>query len=1198
MTDIVQKCLSRLADQVGLTENERRVFLAVVISENKIQEKVADELGLNPSALRNAMSRVYDKFHFHQGSKGKLKILKSYVNGQCSIQSSVPTRLYTAEMPTVHQFLGREEELRTLVDYIESNCRLVSLLGIKGIGKTVLAVKLVESVKNEFEVVIWQDLRSISTFEDLLESLIRSLSNTNDILSPSIHRINWLINHFKEHKCLLILDDVTHIIHNADASRQCCNFFRQIANQHDPDFRSFILITGNELPLDLTGNFHYHEIRVEGLDIDNVKKLLQSQDDPLFVDPPENPEEIWESFVAYYGGNPKALMIAAAAIRRLHDGDIVQFIKPKTRCGLLPVHDAIKSLLDEQFNLLTDLEKQIMFWLAIGIEPMYAEEINENIIFDDNKRNSSSGVDNLLNKSLIEKRSSTSSGKRRGFTQVPIIMDYVTDILVCNVCDEIESGDFNILNSHSLVAAQAKDYVRDIQLRRILEPIAEKLIQLHKGNKSVIKTRLDKILLKWRTENFYSGYLGGNIVNLFRQLKIDISGYDLSELPIWQANFQGMDLQDVNLKNSDLFRSNFSENLSSVLSVSFSPDGLSFATGEANGDIRIWDARNHTSLQQIKGHNSQVWSINYSPDGKTLASGSEDGVTPIKLLNTTDEQNQLFPDTQSIEPQCVRSIVFSPDNRILAVAGNNGIEVRDRNTNKLHHRLPANEIYSISFISDNILASGSQDGTISLWNVDSGENLHQCKEHSDTVRSIASIPKKSLFASGSEDGTVRVWIENNGNSSCLYSYSYPQTKHVYAVAFHQDEEMLAIGAVEYDTDGLEIHTVRLWNILTKKVDQVLRGHGKQIRALAFSPDPLERNLLISTGDDCKIKLWNVYTGKCIKTLHGYTNRIWSITSDNVCGVFASGGEDNKLHIWSSTSWQCEKILPGHSDWIWSVAFSPDGTTVASSSEDNEIRLWNLKTDDCKLLKKHTERVRAVAFSPNGKFLASGSNDRSVILWDIETGEPYKVFDEESGGHQRRVLSVAFNYDGSLIASSSRDTTIRLWSTDSETYSRTLKGHQGEVHSIAFTNGGKNLVSGSFDTTLKLWSLEDDEPEKTVCTLRGHQGGVLSVCSFPNDKFLASSGHDQKIKIWDLETGDFLYDLSGHEGPVESIAISRDAKILLSSSQDQTIKIWDLKSRTCMRTLTPEKPYRGMKIAGVKRLSVPEQALLDLGAVKI
>lgn len=161
-------------------------------------------------------------------------------------------------------------------------------------------------------------------------------------------------------------------------------------------------------------------------------------------------------------------------------------------------------------------------------------------------------------------------------------------------------------------------------MRLILQPVIDRLIA-SLGDPKTIESCLAQILDLLRGKSpQQTGYVSGNIINLLRQLHVDLSGYDFSRLTVWQANLQGMNLHNVNFANSDLRQSVFSDLLGNVASLALTPDGKCLATADFDGNIHLWQVRQGKQLLTFQGHTNWVTSVSFSPDGQTLASGSAD----------------------------------------------------------------------------------------------------------------------------------------------------------------------------------------------------------------------------------------------------------------------------------------------------------------------------------------------------------------------------------------------------------------------------------------------------------------------------------------------------------------------------------------------------------------------------------------------
>ena len=272
-------------------------------------------------------------------------------------------------------------------------------------------------------------------------------------------------------------------------------------------------------------------------------------------------------------------------------------------------------------------------------------------------------------------------------------------------------------------------------------------------------------------------------------------------------------------------------------------------------------------------------------------------------------------------------------------------------------------VLSVSFSLDGTLASGSEDGTIRLWDVAARQNITTLR-HRDRVLSVSFSPDGTL-ASGSEDGTVKLWdVVTQQDIATLEGHAYT----VWSVSFSRDGSTLATGS----GDG----TVKLWDVAARQNITTLR-HGGWVLSVSFSPD----GTLASGWADGTVKLWDVAARQNITTLEGHTDTVHSV-SFSLDGTLATGSGDGTIRLWDVAARQNITTLEGHGDRVHSVSFSHDATTLASGGWDGTVKLWDVATGANFATLPHTSRVHSVAFSPSGTTLASGTEDRTVELWDM------------------------------------------------------------------------------------------------------------------------------------------------------------------------------------------------------------------------
>ncbi|RCJ24189.1 hypothetical protein A6S26_19375 [Nostoc sp. ATCC 43529] len=1178
MSAIPQDFVVALAQERGVSSSELEVLLGVV--EDKSPNAIAKELKISAEAVRKRLSEVYKKFHVSGVGPGKLTKLQQAIESEyrassVSVKSIASKPPDWGEAPSISgSFYGRGVELSRLKQWIvQDKCRLIALLGMGGIGKTTLSVKLAEEVQYDFEYLIWRSLRNAPPLKELLAEAIVFLSDEKEIDLPETvdNQITLLIKYLRKQRCLLVLDNAETILQGGERAgeyREGYEAYGQLLKRIGEEaHQSCLVLTSREKPKEFAPlEGETSPVRtlllpglgeIEGQEILKDKGIFGSKQD-------------WAKLVENYSGNPLALKLVCEPIRELFAGDIAAFLNQ----GEIIFGDT-RNLLDQQFERLSEPEAEIIYWLAIKRDPVSLEKLLDDIVRLP-KRELLEALESLRRRSLIE-RATEGINSVATFTLQPVVMEYITDCLLEDICQEIIEGKIAIFKSHPLIEATAKDYIRNTQISLILKPILDRLKTIFL-NPNDLKNQLIQIVSKLR-ETFppEPGYTVGNVLNMLCQLQVDLNRYDFSGLIIWQAYLQNVNLQNVNFTGCNLAKSIFAETLGSISSVAFSPEGKLLATGDVDGKTQLWQVADGKSLLTLLGHNSPVWSVAFSPDGQTLASGSDDQT--VKLWNIHD--GKCLKTLQGHTSR-VRSVTFSPDNQTLASASEDRtVKLWDLRNGKCLKTLQGHTswVWSVAFSPDGeILASSSDDQTVKLWDVGDGKCFKTFQGHSNWVRSVAFSPNGKILASGSEDQTVKLWDVDGGK--CLKTL-HGHSNRVWSVAFSPDGQTLASGSDD--------QTVKLWDVGDGKCLKTLYGHSNRAWSVAFSCDG---QTLASGSKDQTVKLWDIRDGRCFKTLQGHTDRIRSVAFSPDHLTLASASENQTVKLWDVRDGKCLKTFQGHTNRVWSVAFSPDGETLASCSEDQTVKLWNIADGNCLItLHGHTHRVRSVAFSPDGQTLATGSDDQTVKLWNIADGNCLITFE----GHTNRVWSVAFSPDGRTLASGSDDQTVKLWDIYEGKCVKSLEEHTNWVWSVAFSPDGEILASGSEDQTVKLWNVRDG---KCLNTLQEYTNRVRSVAFSPDGETLASGSEDQTVKLWNVHDGKCLKILHEHSSWVRSVAFSPDGETLASGSEDETIKLWDMHTGECLKTLRSPKLYEGMKIAKVTGLTTSQlMTLKALGAVE-
>lgn len=1228
--ELADRLLLRTTDK-GLDTLERLVLKGTL--ENKSYQALASEAHRSPKTLKDIGSQLWKRLSLALAQPVKKSNVKARLESVQKTQSAPLGRKDWADAPDVSTFFGRETEITCLKNWIlRDRCRLVAIVGMKGIGKTGLTVKLgmggigktglslklAQGIQEDFDYVIWRSVLNAPSLDHILQDIIQFLSDQQETrLSDSLNtNLITLLKYLKQHRCLIVLDNVESILmahghdpYNHDSSENPTNITQptvSAAGQYQKGYEDYgqlfqkigevihqscCILTSREKPKNLQtlasekGKIRFFQLH--GLKDEAAKNMFaRSELRPAATD-------TLERIIRFYEGNPLALNLALKRIQSIFNGNIVEFLAQEN-----PFFEDINDLLNWHFNRLSWAEKEILYWLAINREPMSISAIRSDCLTLALKDIVTDTLESLQRRLPINRTAT-------GFSLQPVIIEYLTEKLIKHIAHEIQSEQITLLNRICLQKGTAKDYTRKAQQRLILLPL---IARLHEslGSTENIVHQLNHLLQQVKaTPRWRSGYAPGNLLSLFCTLDTDLTGYDFSHLTIRQSYLQDRPLRQVNFSHADLSTAVFTQSFGGVHSTAFSPDGQYLAIGDSKGEIRLLRQHDYQQVRLLTGHGPTLW------------------ITAVAFAPQFSDQSPLLVSSS-----------FDATVRVWNVKTGNCLKVLSGHTHW---------IWSVDISPDSrLVASGGDDGTAKLWDVETGECLHTLSDHSNWVWAVAFSPDGKTLATGSYDHTIRLWDTATG--ACLTILN-GHDNSVWALAFSPDGTTLVSSSLD--------HTLRLWDMETKDCLHILKGHTKEVRSVAFSPDgnvvvsgsfdgSLKRwdvktghclftyvghrvgvrtvaispdgQTLVSGDHSQSLRLWDLQKGHCLQSVKGYINWVWSmdVRPQSRCSpspTVVTGGLDGSIRLWNIETGHCIQTLDGHDNWIWQVAFSPDGKTIASCSDDESIKLWDIASGQCLMtLKGHTDGgVWAIDFSLDGKTLISGGQDGTIRLWSMATAACIDTI----AAHNNWIWAVLFDQQESQFFSCSDDGTIKLWtrkdqskdeSTKERIQAKTLETYalryalqnEGKVMAIALHNGLNLLVSGHNDGSIRLWNSLNGEH---IRTLIGHQGWVLSLKFWPGTTTLISSAQDKQIRHWNVETGECLGIMTGHQDWATSLVIADETGVIVSGSADETLRVWDLSTYQCLKTIRLPQPYDGMNIHNVIGLSESQRHnLLSLGAI--
>jgi hypothetical protein len=424
---------------------------------------IAQQLGYQHDYIKQVGSQLWRSLSQAIGepvSKRNLQaVLRRYQQNTDSLSSSgrVAERYFHqcqqdwGEAIDVSQFYGRQEALQTLETWIlENSCRAIGIFGLGGMGKTALSVKLAQQVQSQYDCVIWRSLQQAPSLSALLSEILPILAGTEIVIDTSI---NALIKQLRSKRCLLVFDNIESILQDGNRSGQYqpgyesySQLFKRI---WDEPHQSCLIITGQDKPSGFAvregKNFPVRSLQLPGLSGADGEQILLAKG----LDATE-PQRL--ALVKYFGGNPLALKLATTTISTLFGGSIQAFLAQGRT-----VFSDLWDLLDQQFQRLSPLQQQIMYWLAIHKEGVTPTQLQDEILPKVPLRQLLEALESLQTRSLIETVDT-------GLTLQPVIMEYVTERFIQAIEQEITTGNLVQHSKPKMVKLNIVEPLRDLAL--------------------------------------------------------------------------------------------------------------------------------------------------------------------------------------------------------------------------------------------------------------------------------------------------------------------------------------------------------------------------------------------------------------------------------------------------------------------------------------------------------------------------------------------------------------------------------------------------------------------------------------------------------------------------------------------------------------------------------------------------------------
>ncbi|MEA5470557.1 NB-ARC domain-containing protein [Spirulina sp. 06S082] len=397
-------------------------------------------------------------------------------------------------------FYGREEELGQLEQWILGDrCRLIILSGMGGIGKTSLSVKLGENLQEQFQYVLRRSLRHEPPIGDLLTEIHTFLcTKTEPQIPPAIEeQIAQIVEFLRDRRCLLLLDDFEAILSRGKLAGQYQknhqNYSELIRRIGQERHQSCLLIVTREKPREITAlasdSSPIRALKLRGLSLEKARKILT---DRGFSASQNGTNQL----IQLYRGHPLALKLISSTIQDIFGGEIFEFLKQST----LVLGDIMPTIFYQQFDRLSTLEREIVYWLTIEGDPVSLSQIKNDLRFSGTSSSEIvAALESLKRRSLLEISKSIDGFAE--FTLGTVFMKYITKQLLDEFLREIETilegrslQNIKIMKTHCLVSPRGeRNDKRDLILRKLQEKL-ELTLSFADGLEEVMEILKDRAM--------------------------------------------------------------------------------------------------------------------------------------------------------------------------------------------------------------------------------------------------------------------------------------------------------------------------------------------------------------------------------------------------------------------------------------------------------------------------------------------------------------------------------------------------------------------------------------------------------------------------------------------------------------------------------------------------------------------------------